>query len=319
MLTTAFTELVGCLVPLQQAGMGMVASPDLAIAVADAGAVGMVALPLTHPSQVGDALLEMKSRTAGTVGINFLMPFLNRDCVKAAAEHVRIIEFFYGSPEASLVELAHRGGALAAWQVGSELEARQAADAGCDIVIAQGTEAGGHVRGTTSLFVLLGQVLDVVDVPVVASGGIGTARMMAAALAAGAAAVRVGTRFLAASEADVHPEYLKRLIAAGPQDTVLTEVFSVMWPGAPHRVLRSAVEASHAFRGEVVGEIAMGEVHTAVPKYSVVCPTRSTTGEIGAMALYAGESVGAVRGEQPAAEIVRELAAGAESLLRAWG
>ncbi|MGH9097307.1 MAG: NAD(P)H-dependent flavin oxidoreductase [Acidimicrobiales bacterium] len=318
MLKTAFTELVGCPVPLQQAGMGMVANPDLATAVADAGAVGTVALPWAPPSQIANVLLELKSRTTGAVGINFLMPFLDRDCVEAAADHARIVEFFYGSPDASLVELAHRGGALAAWQVGSEFEARQAVDIGCDFVIAQGTKAGGHVRGTSSLFVLLDQVLDVIEVPVVAAGGIGTARMMAAALAAGAAAVRVGTRFLAASEADVHPEYLKRLINSGPEDTVLTEVFSVMWPGAPHRVLRSAVEASQAFPGEVVGEIAMGEDHAAVPKYSVICPTRSTTGEIGAMALYAGESVGAVRGEQPAAEIVRELAEEAETLMRAW-
>ncbi len=298
--------------------MGMAATPELAAAVADAGAVGTVALPLVPPAVVADTLAGLKARTSGTVGVNFLVPFLDRDCVEAAADRVGIVEFFYGAPEASLVNLVHRGGALAAWQIGSELEARRAADVGCDFVIAQGTEAGGHVRGTTGLFVLLDQVLEVADIPVVAAGGIGTARIMAAALAAGAAAVRVGTRFLAASEADVHPEYLKRLVTARPEDTVITDVFSVMWPDAPHRVLRSAVAEALAFPGDVVGEMSMGDARHAVPKRSALCPTRSTIGQIGAMALYAGESVGAVSGEQPAAEIVRELAEGAEALLGAW-
>ena len=319
MITTPFTELVGCRIPLQQAGMGMVATPALAAAVADAGAVGTVALPLADPNQVAETLVELKTRTSGAVGINFLVPFIDRDCVEAAADHARIVEFFYGLPQASLVELVHRGGALAAWQVGSEREARSAVDAGCDLVIAEGTEAGGHVRGTIGLFGLLDQVLEGVDVPVVAAGGIGTGRLMSAALAAGAAAVRVGTRFLAAFEADVHPDYLRRLVTARQEDTVVTDVFSVGWSDAPHRVLRSAIDESLDFPGDLVGELSVGEVQIGIPKRSVMCPTRSTTGEIGAMALYAGESVGAVRGEQPAADIVRELTEGAEALLGEWG
>lgn len=316
MLTTRFTELVGCDVPLQQAGMGMVATPELAAAVADAGAVGTVALPLVPTEQIAAVLSGLKARTTGAIGINFLVPFLDPDCAEAAAEHVRIVEFFYGEPDASLVDLAHRGKALAAWQVGSELEARHAADAGCDFLIAQGVEAGGHIRGTTGLFPLLDRVLEAVEAPVVAAGGIGTGRAMAAALAAGADAVRVGTRFLAAPEADVHPEYLDRLVAAEPEDTVVTDAFSVLWPDAPHRVLRSAVDAAGSYSGEVVGEVSVGETRTPIPRYSAVCPTRSTTGGIPAMALYAGESVGALGRAQPAADIVRELVDGAEARLR---
>src|SRR5204863_9454556 len=125
-----------------------------------------------------------------------------------------------------------------AWQVGSVDEARAAVDAGCDFIVAQGVEAGGHVRGQIGLLPLLDRVLDVVGVPVVAAGGIGTARAMAAALAAGASAVRVGTRFVASQEADTHPDYAQALIDAGPGDTVLTTTVAVMCPGAPHRVLR---------------------------------------------------------------------------------
>ena len=314
MLTTAFTDLVGCRVPLQQAGMGMVCTADLATAVADAGAVGTLALPMASPDVMADALKDVRSRTNGIVAVNFLMPFLNRDNVAAAADHARIVEFFYGEPDPALVEIVHQASALAAWQIGSEQEARLAAEAGCDIVIAQGTEAGGHIRGTTGLFVLLAQVLEAVEVPVVAAGGIGTARLMAAALGAGASAVRVGTRFLAATEADVHPDYLSRLVAAGPEDTVITEHFSFMWPDAPHRVLRSSLEASLAFGQGAVGEISLRDGRTEVPNRSALCPNRSTTGTIEAMALYAGESVGSVHTELPAADIVRELAEGAEAL-----
>lgn len=306
-LSTPFTDLVGCRLPLQQAGMAGVATPELAVAVADAGALGMLAMPMAPPEMVAAALSAIEARTTGTVGMNFLMPFLDPACLAAAADKARVIEFFYQQPDATVVEVAHRGGALAAWQVGSVDEARAAVDAGCDFVIAQGVEAGGHVRGTVGMLTLLEEVLAAVDVPVVAAGGIGTARDVSVALAAGAGGVRVGTRFLAADEADVHPEYLARLIGADAIDTVLTEKFSVMWPNAPHRVLRSAIEEANAFEGDIVGEATFGDSRMPVPRFSVPCPTRSTTGAIGAMALYAGESVGAVQRRQPAAEIVREL------------
>src|SRR5205807_1327646 len=111
----------------------------------------------------------------------------------------------------------------------------------------------------------------------------------------------------------------KALIGAGPDDTVLTTTFSVMWPDAPHRVLRSSVEAAQAFDGDTVGEMAMGVMRMPLPRFAVACPTRDTTGHVEAMALYAGQSVGAVSKVQPAAEIVRELAEGAEALLARFG
>ena len=310
MTTNRFTDLVGCRIALQQAGMGGTATPDLAVAVAEAGALGMVAVPMAAPDAVAQTLDAMAARTTGAFGINFLVPFLDRASLEAAADKVRVVELFYDQPDAELVELIHKGGALAAWQVGSVDEARQAADAGCDLVIAQGVEAGGHVRGTVPLATLLAEVVGAVDVPVVAAGGIGTAEDAARAMAAGASAVRVGTRFLAAVEADVHPEYLARLIDAHAGDTTLGTTFSAMWPDAPHRALSSAVEAADAAEGDTVGEISFDGVTLPMARYSVLPPSRTTTGNIGAMALYAGESVGAVRGEQTAAEIVEELAAG---------
>ena len=318
MLTTAFTELLGCRVPLQQAGMGGVTTADLAAAVADAGGVGMMAMPMASAADVADALTALGRRTSGVFGMNVLMPFLDRDVVAVAAQQCRLVELFYGAPDAALVDLVHAGGALASWQVGSLAEAVAAVDAGCDVVVAQGVEAGGHVRGQIGLLPLLGQVVEALDVPVVAAGGIGSARAMAACLAAGAAAVKVGSRFVATHEADAHPEYVAALIAAGAEDTVLTQAFSVMWPDAPHRVLRSCVESAAAFQGEVVGQLDVAGRPLNVPRHGVMCPGRSTTGTIGAMALYAGQSVGDIHEVEAAGDVVRELAAGAEELLRAW-
>src|SRR5205085_7101260 len=111
-----------------------------------------------------------------------------------------------------------------------------AVDAGCDLVIAQGTEAGGHVRGTIGLLPLLDAVLERVAVPIVAAGGIATPGAVAAAMAAGAAGVRIGTAFVATVESGAHPDYIAALLRADGGDTVLTEAFGVGWPNAPHRV-----------------------------------------------------------------------------------
>ena len=202
------------------------------------------------------------------------------------------------------------------WQVGSLAEAAAAERAGCDFIVVQGTEAGGHVRGETSLLPLLSLVLDAARVPVVAAGGIATARSLAAVLACGCGAARIGTRFVAATESGAHPAYVAALLAASAADTCLTEAFSGMWPDAPHRVLRSAIARAEALTEDVIGEAHFGGQVIPVRRFSVIAPTLATTGHIDAMALYAGESVTNVTAVQPAATIIAELVAGAERLLR---
>jgi NAD(P)H-dependent flavin oxidoreductase YrpB (nitropropane dioxygenase family) len=126
----------------------------------------------------------------------------------------------------------------------------------------------------------------------------------------------MGTRFLASAESGAHPSYRKALLAASASDTCLTEAFSVMWPNAPHRVLRSAIEAAEALTEDVIGEVRAAGQAIPVPRFSVLPPGADTSGHIEAMALYAGESVGDVNSVQPAAVIIAELVAGAEQLLR---
>jgi NAD(P)H-dependent flavin oxidoreductase YrpB (nitropropane dioxygenase family) len=301
-LTSRFTEMFGCSFPLQQAGIGGMTTPDLAIAVSGAGALGM----LSGATGAQDLRRQLDAvPRAAVVGVNFLVPFLDREAMEEAATRSPLVEFFWGRPDAAMVEVVHQGGARASWQVGTADEAQAALDAGCDLVVAQGVEAGGHVRGTLSLLPLLDEVRASVDVPVVAAGGIGTGQAMAAALVAGADAVRVGTRFMAATESVAHPVYVDALIRAHGDDTVITTMYGDGWPDAPHRVLKSAIAAGQA----------LGAAQSWTPDW----PASTATGAVESRALYAGQSVGAVRSRQPAAAIVAELVDGARAALSARG
>jgi NAD(P)H-dependent flavin oxidoreductase YrpB (nitropropane dioxygenase family) len=296
MIETRFTELFGCRYPIQQAGMGGFTSPALALAVAAAGGFGMLSGTTSAPVLAAQ-LDQVPPNTP--IGVNFLIPFLDRTAVENAASRAPVVEFFWGEPDAALVELVRHGGARAGWQVGSADEACAAQDAGCDLVVVQGFEAGGHLRGTETLLPLLDKVRGRVQIPIVAAGGIGTGRAVAAALAAGADAVRVGTRFVAANESVAHAAYIEALVAAGAEDTVVTTAFEAGWPDAPHRVLRSCVDAGRA----------LGDAQSWLPTW----PTRDERGPVNARALYAGESVASIRERQSAAEIIAELVRDAEA------
>ncbi len=317
MLETSFTKLVGCQVPLQQAGMGPLASVELAAAVSEAGGLGMLGTywDIT-PARLTQALDRLQALTTRPFGVNFLISF-PPELVTLAASRAKVVEFFYEEPDASVVQLVHAQGALACWNIGSKAEAIAAADAGCDLIGAQGVEAGGHVRGTLGLLPLLIEVLEVVDVPVIAAGGISSGRAMAGALAAGAAAVRVGTRFVAAQEANAHPDYVAALIAAEGQDTIYGMTFGTVWR-APHRVLRRSAEAAQAFQGSMVGEVLINDRWVPVPRFDCLAVTKDTRGAIEAMPFWAGQGVGAVKRVEPAGDIVREMTQAAEQLLRKW-
>lgn len=319
-LHTTFTELVGCDVPIQLAPMGGVPTPALIAAVNDAGAMGALGAGPMPAEALAATLDQVRAHTQGPLAVNILLPFLDLDVVKVAAGSATVVDFYHGEPDAELVELVHRQGALAGWQVGSLDDAEAAARAGCDLLVVRGVEGGGRMHGTESLWPLLVDLVESVDVPVLAAGGIGDSRGMAAALVAGAAGVRMGTRFLAAVESAVHPVYRDAVIAASATDSVLTDEFRQGWPDerSLSRVLRSSLEAARAFEGDVVGELAMGPMPIPVPRFGVPPPLVGSSGAVEAMAMYAGESVRFVRAVEPAGEIVREIAEGAEQLLRAW-
>jgi NAD(P)H-dependent flavin oxidoreductase YrpB (nitropropane dioxygenase family) len=317
MIETDFTRLVGCTVPIQLAGMGAIVSPDLAAAVSEAGALGQISFVQTDPAVAKQRLDRLEQLTRKPYGVNLVLPYVDPAILMMASRRARVVDFFWGDPDPDLVEQVHAEGALASWQVGSVREAISAEKAGCDFISAQGIEAGGHLRGPLSLLPLLSGVLDAVSVPVLASGGIGSARSIAAVLQAGAAGVRMGTRFIAAAESNAHPEYVKALIDAGAEDTVLTTLFEVDCPMCPatHRVVRSALKLAEDLPDRPLGEMDVSGSSYPIPRFFGFPPTRQMTGRITAMACYAGQSVAAIQGVQPAGEIVAELVRSTKNLL----
>lgn len=317
-MTTRFTELVGCSVPIQQAPIGSVATPALAVAVANAGGVGSIAAFGMRAHSLDEMLAEMTSQTSGVLSVNFVTNDIDRDAVAVAAGRVRIVDFFWADPDASLVEIAHAGGALACWQVGSLSEARAAAEAGCDLIAVQGVEAGGHVRGYGALLPLLGAVLDEIELPVLAAGGIGGGRAIAAVLAAGAAGARMGTRFIATDESGAHPDYKQAVVDASAGSTAISDAFSIcpLCATSPRpRVLRRCISAVRAFENDVVGEVTIAGRSVPVVKGSGQPPLADSTGAVEAMVMYAGESVAAIHEIAPAAEVIEVMGKDAERFL----
>lgn len=299
--------------------MGSILSPELAAAVSNAGGLGQMTFAGIEVEDARRRLDRLSSLSSKPFGVNLLIPYLDMAILEMAAAKVRVIDFFWGEPDPELVRLVHDAGALASWQVGSTAEAMAAEAAGCDFIIAQGFEAGGHIRGTLGLLPLLSSVLDAVSVPVLAAGGIGSGRSIAGVLTAGAAGVRMGTRFIAAKESNAHPDYVKALIAARAEDSVRTDRFHVECALCPstHGVLRQAIEAADAFQGEFVAEIEFDGERQQIARFRGIPPFKGFHGHIEAMACYAGQSVGDVKLVQPAAEIVAELVEDAERLLHA--
>jgi NAD(P)H-dependent flavin oxidoreductase YrpB (nitropropane dioxygenase family) len=187
-----------------------------------------------------------------------------------------------------------------------------------DIVVAQGWEAGGHVRGQVGTLPLAPAVVDAVaPTPVVAAGGIADSRGLAAALALGAVGVWLGTRFLASAEAVAHRRYQESLVQAAETDTCYATLFDGGWTDAPQRTLRTATvraweAAGRPLRGQRPGEgdiVARDGAGRPVRRYDDRLPDPALAGDIEAVALYAGQSAGLIHQVQPAGEIVRHLAA----------
>lgn len=309
---------IGMDAPIFQAPIGSVASPELAAAVSNAGGVGHLACTWRSPAELRRLFGTMSDLTERPYGANFVLDFpIERQLAVALDHGVPIVSFFWGDGSRFL-SLVKDAGALAIQVVGSIDEARRAADAGFDLIVAQGNEAGGHVRGALGSMALVPQVVDAVaPLPVLAAGGIADRRGVAAALALGAAGVWVGTRFLAASEANVHSRYRDRILEATGDDTLYSRLFDVGWSDAPVRTLRNGttrlwedagrpLPGHRPGEGEPVGQRPDGSV---IPRYHFASPTRGVQGNVDDMALYAGGAVGLVREGVPAAEIVSELAA----------
>ncbi len=321
-MTDRLTSLLGTELPIVQAPIGSAAVPALAAAVSNAGGLGMVALTWHRPDEIAAALDEVRALTSRPFGINLVLEWDQTERLEAAlAAGAKIVSVTWGDPAPS-IETAHRAGAVVLVTVGSAEEARSVAAAGADAVVAQGWESGGHVWGEVATMALVPAVVDAVEIPVLAAGGIADARGVAAALALGADGVWVGTRFLLAEETPIHPLYRQLLLDASETATVYSRVFDGGWPDAPHRTLRNSTLAAWELAGAPVPGARPGEGDVVarradganVARYASSLPLASMEGEIEALSLWAGQSVGLVRDVRPAAEIVAELARGIAAL-----
>jgi nitronate monooxygenase len=298
-----------------QAPIGPATTPELVCAVTGTGALGALAGSWTKPETLRRQLRAIRAAAGVDYCVNLVLAFDQEERLEVVLdEGARYVSFSWGI-DRELIARARERGAVVLVQVGDVPSAVEAAECGAQVVIAQGIEAGGHVQGMTPLLELVRELRRVVELPIVAAGGIGDVASARAAREAGASAVACGTAFLAAHEADVHPTYLERLLHAAATDTVLTTVFDVGWPDAPHRVLQNHTSATWEAAGRPTrgarrreGEVVGARGATPIVRYSDAQPTRSTTGDIDAMALYAGTSVGHVHQRASAREITETLA-----------
>ena len=298
---------------------GGLAGPALAAALAEAGGFGVLgtgALPRDLATAAIDATRDLTSRPFGA---NIILPMSDGSDVEACFDaRVPVLVLFWGDPQPYVAD-AHKRDMFVVAQVGNADEAVSAADAGVDAVIVQGIEAGGHVKALAPLEETLPHAVAALGpIPVIAAGGIATGAEIATALAHGAHAVSLGTRFVASKEARAFPDYKDRIVRAKASDTVLTKLFDIGWPDANHRVIRNATYEAWEDAGkpasgdrpgehDEIGTVTLGEDNITLPRYTVFMPMEGFDGDIEATPLYAGESVERIEGVEPAAKIIGRL------------
>jgi nitronate monooxygenase/enoyl-[acyl-carrier protein] reductase II len=339
-LGTPLCRKLGIEYPILSAAIGWGARPGLVGAVSGAGGMGVLGASWLPPDQIDGEIARVRALTGKPFGVNFIIDgagataeerALLRDGIGAAiAERVAAVVLFWGDP-APYVEQAHQQGVMVFVQIGSLEEAQSAAEAGVDAVIVQGIEAGGHVRGTSSVWELLPAAVEALrPLPVVAAGGIGDGAGFARALRLGAQGVSLGTRFVCSEEAWCHPVYKRRVVESRAEDTVLNQLYDIWFPDAPHRTLQNKTLAEweaagspppgkRPGEGTSIGKqrmLSSGEWEEW-PRYAAAVATPDFDGEIDYAPLWAGESCSVVNEIKPAASIVRDLARDAEATLAA--
>ena len=323
-MATAFTDLLGIDAPVVQAPIGGLAQPELAAAVSNSGALGMLALTWLDVNEVGASVERTRTLTDRPFGVNLVLVWPQEARLRAALDAgAGFVSLCWGDPTPYLPAIRDSG-AISAVTVASASEARAAADLGIDVIVAQGWEAGGHLLGDIATLPLIPAVVDAVHpVPVVAAGGLGDGRGLAAVLSLGASAGWFGTRFLMCEEAAALPGYRDLLARASETSTLYSTLFDIGWPDAPHRVLRTAMTddweragrpapGSRPGEGDVVGRWDDG---TEIPRYDTTSPRVGVEADVEDLSLWAGQSVGVISDVMPAAEIVRRIVEDAREAL----
>ena len=247
MIRTQVCDVLGIEHPIALGGMGSATSPMLVAAVSRAGALGALGCHYLTPEQIAGRIAEIRRETDKPFGLNFLMFDMREDSFAAALElRPAVMQFAWARPDQELkvqFDRAHAAGCLVTHMAGTVPEAVRAAEAGADVIIAQGTEGGGHVGWMASM-PLVPMIVDAVaPLPVLAAGGFADGRGLVAALALGAQGILLGTRFLATIESPLHPNFKQAIVDSDGHDTQLSEIPDIaagqVWPGAMTRSRRN--------------------------------------------------------------------------------
>ena len=313
-------DLLGCTYPVVLAGMGGVSRSDLVVAVTEAGGFGFLGMVRESPAFIRSEVQRVRERTDRRFGVNLIpaatgAALLEEQIATCIDIGVPVVGLFWDL-SAALVQRLRKAGIVVVCQVGSVLEAMAAQEAGANVVIAQGCEAGGHVRGETPLYSLLPDVVASVHIPVLAAGGIVSGADVATVLAFGAQGAVIGTAMIVTQESFAHAYHKERLVAAHEGDTVLTEAFHINWPaGAKVRVLANSVTQGKHDHPYTSSKIVIGdEEGRPIYLFSTDSPLCSMTGEFEAMALYAGAGVGRISKITAATERLGEIVSEAMAL-----
>ena len=308
-----FMKKLGLKYPIFQGGMAWVADGKLAAAVSNAGGLGIIGSGNAPGKVVADEIESAKSLTKKPFGVNVMLlsPYADEvvKVILANKDSVAVVTTGAGNP-AKYIEKLKDAGIKVIPVVGSVALARMMERVGVDAVVAEGMESGGHIGKLTTM-ALVPQVVDAVKIPVIAAGGIGDGRGMAAAFMLGAEGVQMGTRFLVATESKIHPNYKKAVLRAKDASTLVTGEYA----GHPSRVLKNkmaktyiGLEKEEALKPhpdyDKLEELGTGSLRRAVIE-----------GDAETGSFMAGEIAGMVKKEQPAAEILAEVYSQADKLL----
>lgn len=316
MLKTRVSDLMGVEHPVLLGGMSTHTTPEMVAGVSNAGGLGILGCAAMPPHVVARSAEEIRALSDRPFGMNLLLFLADDDAVSAVlAASPSVLSTAWGFPQSDLKAVfgrAHEAGVKVAHMASTVAEAERAVEAGADVVIAQGTEGGGHV-GVMGTMPLVRMVVKAVEpVPVVAAGGVSDGAGLAAALALGADGVLLGTRFLASSESPLSPDKKQAILDSDGHDTALTEIPDVIsgrvWPGAYARTKRNRLIEDWMGRE--------GELRYRRAEVAARVQEAHQSGDSDNSVLYTGQTAGLINDIQPVGNIVQAIVAEAEAILR---
>src|SRR5918999_3242979 len=316
MIHTRICDLLGIVHPVVLGGMGTATTAPLVAAVSNAGGFGTLGTSAFNAAQLDAEVAAIRERTEKPFGINHLLFQIQEEMFAVTLRaHPTVAAFAWARKDQDLrdyFQRAHDAGCKVMYMAGEVPEARRAADAGADVIVAQGTEAGGHVGWMASLPLLPMMVKAIAPLPVLCAGGIADGRGLAAALALGAEGVLLGTRFMATPEAPIHPNFKQAIVKSDGHDTVLTEIPDLasqrVWPGAMSRAQRNQFIERWSGR-----EWALRQSASEVGRQ--VAAARAA-GDVDNASLSFGQDAGLIDAIQNVREVLQSIVTEAEEIMR---